>query len=274
MDKAVFDDLRVLRREYEGKSGCSEVCRDSSGQFYIRLQIRSRRCQKEYLTSKPPAPVRLDRGILEVLLPYQDGGLMGPWLAQEPSLAQRRNACLFLLAQCLDLQVAPSVTMLSARLENLRFTDQSAWLQLLPDWNDWRSDNEPGSEVAAIAALCRHILTDGYSPLQIHQFPRELQLFCARQECGGYQTWSQLQHDLAAIPDYLLPLAASYRSRLRRNVGCVKRWIKPAACIAVIILAVMALFSLWGAYQHQRSQNREPTWPGMVSVGDQQLNDR
>lgn len=274
MGKAVFDDLRVIRREYEGKNGCSEVCRATNGQLYIRLQIRSRRCQKEYLTSKSPAPVRLVQGILEVLLPYQDGVLIESWLKQEPSLAQRRSACLSLLTQCLDLQTAPSVTSLAARLENLRFMDQSAWLQLLPDWNDWRSEVEPGSDVTAIAALCRHILTDGYSPLQSHQFPRELQLLCTRQECGGYQTWSQLQQDLAAIPDNLLPLAATYRTRARRQIVWIKRWAKPAACIAVALLAVMALISLWGAYQEWRSRNNEPSWPGMVSVGDQQLDGR
>lgn len=273
MNKTVFDHLRVIRREHESKIGCSEVCEAPGGQLYVRLQIRNSRCQKEYLASKSPAPVRLDRGILEVLLPYRDGILSEPWLEQEPNLAQRRIACLSLIAQCVDLQAAPCVTALAARLDNLRFGQQSAWLQLLPDWSDWRPDTEPGSEVAAIAALCRHILTDGYSPLQIHQFPRELQLFCARQECGGYQTWGQLQQDLTAIPDELLPLADPYRSRAKLLAAWVRRWIKPAACVAVAILVVAALISLWGAYQDWRSQENEPAWPGMVSVGDQQLDD-
>lgn len=274
MDKTVFDHLRVIRREHESKIGCSEVCEAPGGQLYIRLQIRSNRCQKEYLAGNPPAPVRLDRGILEVLLPYWDGGLSEPWLEQEPSLAQRRNACLSLIAQCVDLQAAPCVTALAARLENLRFTgEQSACLQLLPDWSNWRPDDGTSSDVAAVAALCRHILTDGHSAFQVHRYPNELQLFCAREACEGYQTWGQLQQDLTAIPDELLPLADPYRSRAKRLMIWVKRWIKPAACVAVAILVVVALISLWGAYQDWRSQKTEPAWPGMVSVGDQQLDD-
>lgn len=75
MDKAVFDNLRVIRREYESKIGCSEVCEAPEGQMCIRLQVRNSRCQKEYLASKSPAPVRLEHGLLEVLLPYRDGSL-------------------------------------------------------------------------------------------------------------------------------------------------------------------------------------------------------
>lgn len=273
MGRAAFDDLRVIRREYDSKIGCSEVCEAPGGRMYIRLRIRSSRCQKEYLAGKSPAPVRLERGILEVLLPCRDGDPADAWLRREPGLAPRRAACLALIAQCVDQQAAPSVTALAARLENLRFQDQSAWLQLLPDWSDWRPDAGPGGDVAAVAALCRRILTDGFSPFQSHQFPRQLQLLCARQACGGYQTWGQLQQDLTAIPDDLLPLAGPCRARVKRLVAWGKRWVRPAASVAVTLLAVAALISLWGAFREWRSGNHEPAWPGVVSVGDQQLKD-
>lgn len=273
MNKTVFDHLRVIRKECESKIGDSDVCGSPDGQLHIRLQIKDSRCQKEYLSNQSVVPVRLNQGILEVLLPYQEGSLLGPWLEQKPNLAQRRDACLSLIAQCLDLQSAPCVLALSAQLKNLRFIEKSACLQLLPNWSEWYPNAHPGNDVAAVAMICRHILTDGYSMLQTHQYPYELQLFCIRQRWDDYQTWGQLQQDLSAIPDCLLPLTNSYQVWAKRFMTWVKQWIKPATCLVVALLVVAALISLWNVYQNWKNQNNESSWSGMVSVGDQKLDD-
>lgn len=270
MARAAFDDLRVIRREHESQVGCSEVCQRPGGELCIRLCIRDSECQKAYLSGRGKGNIRLERGVLEVLLPYRDGSLFYTWAEQEKGLGQRREACLSLVAQCVEAKAAPCVAALSARIENLRFNGQTAWLQFLPDWGRWSPETGPGSDVAAVAALCRCLLTYGDARLRARRYPWELRLLCARQELGGYQTWSQLQRDLSAIPDELLPLARPYRVLARHLTDRVKRFVKPAACVMLALLLSAALISLAGACRTWRSQQQN-AWPGMTVIGDQRL---
>lgn len=270
MNRAAFDRLRVIRREYESDTGSSDVCQGPAGDTCIRLQIRRTACQKAYLSSGAKAPARLDQGVLEILLPYRDGALVSAWLRQEPDLARRRDACLSMAAHCIAEKTAPCVLALSARMENIRFEGDAAWLQLLPDMSTWRGDMEPACDVASVAALCRELLTAGYSKFQTSQFPLELQMLCARVESGGYQHWSQLQQDLSAIPDALMPLAHPHRSLLRRTWKRARRFWKPAACIIVAVLLVAALLTLAGVYRAWRMEQQD-TWPGITVIGDQEI---
>ena len=172
MDRAAFDGLRVIRREWECDTGCSDVCRTSAGEACIRLQIRDGACQREVLSGGAKSAVRLDGGTLEILLPYRDGAPFDKWLERKPSLGQRRDACLAIVAQCIEEKAAPTVIELSAKAENLRFTEHGAGLQLLPDWGAWRRTAAADTAtVQAVAALCAELLTSGFSKVQEHLYP-------------------------------------------------------------------------------------------------------
>ena len=270
MDRAVFDRLRVIRREYESDTGCSDVCQGPAGDTCIRLQIRRTACQRAYLSSGAKAPARLDQGVLEIVLPYRDGELADAWLRQKPDLARRRDACLALTAQCIAEKAAPCVVALSAHVGNLRFVGDTAYLQMLPDMSSWRGDIESPRDVSAVAALCRELLTAGYSRFQTSQFPLEVQMLCARADSGGYQQWSQLQQDLSAIPDALLPLAHPHRAMLGRLWKWARRFWKPAACVVVAVLLAAALLSLAGVYRDWRMEQQD-AWPGVTVIGDQEI---
>ena len=169
MDRAAFDGLRVIRREWECDTGCSDVCRTSAGEACIRLQIRDGACQREVLSGGAKSAVRLDGGTLEILLPYRDGAPFDKWLERKPSLGQRRDACLAIVAQCIEEKASPTVIELSAKAENLRFTEHGVGLQLLPDWGAWRRTAAADTAtVQAVAALCAELLTGGFSKVQEH----------------------------------------------------------------------------------------------------------
>ena len=271
MDRAAFDGLRVIRREWECDTGCSDVCRTSAGEACIRLQIRDGACQREVLSGGAKSAVRLHGGTLEILLPYRDGAPFDKWLERKPSLGQRRDACLDIVAQCIEEKAAPTVIELSAKAENLRFTEHGAGLQLLPDWGAWRRTAVADTAtVQAVAALCAELLTSGFSKVQEHLFPVELHLIFARLNSGSYQEWSQLQRDLADIPDDLLPIAHTQRTVLRRAVKTARRFLKPAACVVVAVLLIVALLSLANAYLSWRDRDNN-TWGGITIIGDQDL---
>lgn len=270
MDRTAFEHLQVIRRACENKVGCSEVCRTDTGELWVRLRVRSGDCQREVLSGGGKGQARLDRGVLELLLPYREGGLYERWLDRKPDLGQRRDACLSLVAQCVETVVSPCVITLAARTENLRLDGRQAWLQMLPDWGDW----QPGggqNPVSGVAELCRRMLTDGYSALAARLYPKELRLLCARQGWGDYVSWSQLQRDLAAIPDRLVPPGQLYRRLIQRLWERAKRYIRPAVCLLTAALVVAALVSLAGAYQTWRSQQEAEAWPGVTAIGDQRL---
>lgn len=271
MDRAAFDGLRVIRREWECDTGSSDVCQTPSGESCIRLQVHDGACQKEILRNGARSAVRLDGGTLEVLLPYRDGAPFHKWLERKPSLGQRRDACLAIVAQCITAEAAPTVIALSARTENLRFTEQGVWLQLLPDWGGWRKGaGTATAAVQAVAALCSELLTSGFSRVQEHLFPVELQLIFARLDSGSYQDWGQLQRDLADIPDDLLQLAHTQRTVLRRTAKIGRKFIKPAAWVVVVALLVVALLSLANSYLDWRNGDNN-TWPGITTIGNQNL---
>ncbi len=273
MERETFDSLRVIRRESASEAGCSEVCRTPGGGLLIRLRIREPACQKAYLSAGATAPVRLEQEVLEVLLPYRDGDRMAVWLAKKPTLGQRRDACLALVAQCVADPAAGCVAALAAREENLRFGPASAWLQLLPDWAAWPGGMGPGRAAEAVAGLCRQILTGGTGRARFSRDPPELQLFYARLAGGAYRSWSRLQQDLSALPDACAPWTDTVRSAARRLANRGERFARTAAVVVVALLAGAALLSLAGAYQDWRGEQAEPAWPGIVQIGDQRLTD-
>lgn len=269
MDRPAFDGLQVVRREWECDAGCSEVCRTPAGGDCIRLRIRSAACQKEFLRGGALPPVRLTQGLLEALLPCREGVSLNCWLETRPGLARRREACLSLTAQCVESRVCPMVIALSALAGNLRFSETGAWLLFLPNWGGWREGAVPAAPQAA-AALCLDLLTRGLTRPRSRRCPVELKLLAARAERGGYQDWGQLQRDLAAIPDELLPPAHLQRAALRRGARFARRVLKPAARAAAALLLAAALLSLANTYLSWRERTRTP-WPGMTPIGNQEL---
>lgn len=87
---------------------------------------------------------------------------------------------------------------------------------------------------------------------------------------GSYQEWSQLQRDLADIPDDLLPIAHTQRTVLRRAVKTARRFLKPAVCALVAVLLIVALLSLTNTYLDWRDRDNN-TWGGITIIGDQDL---
>lgn len=272
MQKAVFDELTVLYRAHESRTGCAELCQDTTGTKRIRVRICSPPLQKELLTQLAPSiPVRLSSGILDLLLPWQEGQTLAEWLyAVQPGLGQRRDACLSLLAELIAFPVAPCLTALSAETENLCFAAQHCHLRRLPRLSHWHLGIQEPAMVRAAALLVRQILTEGQSKSSRHRFPMELQLILQRCDLGDYTRWESLQQDLAALPDALYPasrLLQRLRTRLQRTV---MRHIPAAIRVIVALLAAAALVSLASALRTWHNEQKN-TWPGMTQVGDQVL---
>lgn len=271
MSGAAFDGLRAVRREYESKAGCSEVCTAADGSRQICLRLLDPVCQREFLMGSPRVPVRLHRGVLEVILPCGEGATLARWLEERnPTPAQRRDACLALVAQCVECRLPPGVIALSARPENLRFSDAGARLLLLPDWSAWRKGMGRPDAVRAVAALCRTLTAPAPGRFSYDIPVSELALLIRRADGGDYLDWGQLQRDLAALPDTAPDLRSQIISRLRWIRSRMARFIKPILCAIAALLLIAAVLSLTASYLGWR-QERDQLWPGITVIGNQRL---
>lgn len=267
-----FDGLTVLCRAQESRAGCGELCRDATGARKIRVRIRVPAIQKALLAQlSPQVPMGLAQGSLDLLLPWEEGQTLEEWLyAASPSLGQRRDLCLSLLASLIASRPVPDLVVMCARADNLRITPGQCRLQQMPDLSAWRPHLSEADMVLSAALLAEDILTRGQDPWARRRFPQELQMVLLRCRAGGYQSWPALQRDLAALPDDLLPAAFP----IRRAVDCLKRmgarYGPGASRAAAVLLAVAALLSLICAYRAWRSQ-QDNLWPGMATVGGQSL---
>ena len=272
MQQAIFEGLTVLYRAHNSQAGCSELCQDASGAKEIRIRIRNPAIQKEVLAqSKAHLSVRLSQGVLDLLLPWQEGQTLPAWLsATQPSLGQRRDCCLSLLAELIGFPVVPSLIALSAATENLCFVSQRCYLQLLPKLSVWRSGITPEQMIHSVAALIKEILTANLSAADQRRFPVEMQLFLLRCDLGAYSQWDSLQQDLAALPEELLP-ADWFLQKIRARIEqTATRYAPMTMRIVAACLAVAALLSLVGTYRIWEN-NQNSTWRGMPTVGDQVL---
>jgi len=242
--------------------------------MWIRLRIRDTQCQREYLTGadeRGAARVGMEGETLEVVFPFADGEPLEAWFyAQRPDLGQRRDACLSLLAHCIEDRSSPGVLALAAREANLRFSQQDAWLLYLPDWNGWRMGLGTADAVGAVACLCRDILTRGKSQVEARLFPEELRLICLRCEREGYTSWEQLHRDLLAVPDRFPALEQTGRRFLAALERKTRRFRTPAACVLTAFIVLAAALSLVSALRTWRS-GRENLFPGVTRIGNQTL---
>lgn len=269
MSRTTFEALRVIRREWESDTGCSEVCAGPDGVQWIRLRMRDPKCQREFLAGCPPIPVQLCCGTLEAILPFREGMPLRQWTREHmPGFKQRRDACLSVVAQCVGDCMPAGVIALSALPGNLRFSSHGAWLQLLPDWGAWRAGLTESDAVRAVAVLCRALLAPACH--QRRWLPPELRLLIWRADCADYREWGQLQRDLAALPEAV----PGFRHQIPALLHGVKSWLspytKPAIYAVTAILLAAALLSLAVRYKNW-SMEQEEVWLGITSIGDQEL---
>lgn len=271
MDRPEFDGLRVVRREWESRAGISDVCAAPDGSSWVCLRLRAQECQRDLLSGCPRVPTRLHRGVLEVLLPCQDGERLCRWQQEQaPTLGQRRDACLSVVAQCIAARLPPCVIALAALPENLRFTPERALLQLLPNWERWSHGLGEPQAVCAVAALCRELLTAPECRLRPRQLPLSVRLLYQRADGCDYLNWGQLQRDLSEIPDAWPGAADQLLSAVRPLAARALRLAKPALCVAAAVLLAAALLSVTERYQAWRIE-QEQLWPGIRVIGDQIL---
>lgn len=271
MDQAVFDTLRVVRREGESRAGCTDICEGIDGSMHICLRLNEPKCQREYLEQAGTGnTARISQGVLEVLYPYEDGVTLQSWLYERrPTLGQRRDACLSVIAQCVKDHVPPCILETAADIDNLRFSQGGVVLNYLPDWMNWKPSAAPASAVCAAARLFKRILTKDVDSWQRRWMPDELRIICIRARRGDYLDWGQLQRDVAALPQEYPSVRGEIENVIRRVSAVIRRFVQPVACIAVSLLLVAALLSLANALREWRL--RESAWPGVTSVGDQEL---
>ncbi len=274
MRRERFDHLHTVRLAHESRAGCAELCREPDGALTVRLRIASAPCQREFLSGLDEAvPVRMENGALEVLLPWHEGISLGQWLYEEkPSLGRRRDACLSLLEQQVELRgkLPPCLTALAASPENLVVAGRSMFLQHLPQLRRWEPGMDEAQAVRAVAAVICQVLPPPKRPWPGGRIPEELSLLALRQKQLGYTGWDQLQRDVAAVPD--APPRRS--SLLRAYARCVRGWLRRYGTyilrISAALLLTAALLSLFSAYRlHTREQ--DAAWQGMPRVGDQNL---
>lgn len=272
MQKAIFDDLTVLCRAHESLAGCSELCQDVSGAKTIRVRICNPIMQKEILSQLTRnIPARLSCGVLDLLLPWQEGQTLSEWLyAVKPNLGQRRDACLALLAELITFPAVPSLITLSTTTENLCFTARHCHLQLLPDLSNWHPGMGEKSMIGSVASLIKEILIANQSKHSRHRFPVEMQLILLRCDLGSYTGLDSLQQDLAALPDELYRVGWFLEKKRAWLYRIAARYLPTAIRVIVVLLAMAALLSLISAYRTWQSEQKN-TWPGMNTVGDQVL---
>lgn len=271
MSRSAFDGLRVIRREWESETGWSDVCAAPDGREYIRLGIRDTACQRDFLSGRTDVSTRLERGVLEAVFPCREGMRLERWLEEcGPTLGQRRDACMAVVAECIECPLPACVVALSAHSGNLRFSPGKAWLQMLPDWGSWQTGLDEPAAVRAAAAVCRGLLVTAAPKTVGGKRPPELELLLRRADGGDYLDWGQLQRDLAGLPESVPGLRERLLSGLGRIRERLARFAGPALYLAAGILLAAALLSLAGRYRSWRTE-QEGLWPGMTPVGGQEL---
>ncbi len=264
MDRAAFEGLEVLRRERAAGVGDAELCRRGDGETVVRLRVLDGACQRACLDGGLPPNARLERGVLELLYPVAAGVSLKEWLfTQEPTLGARREACLALMAQCLADRAPPCVLALSARVEDLRFSERGAGLIYLADWGRWTGEADAARSVQAVAGLCGAILTQDLP--RGCALPVELELLRRRVEAGGYVRWETLHRDLAALPDDVLSVKQRGERLLRGAARAGARLYKPAFCLVTAGALLLALLSLASAAARQR-RGDDGSWSPMTAV--------
>jgi len=267
-----FDGLQTIRVAHESRTGLAEVCQGPDGTRRVKLRVSSPACQREVLNLLDEStPVRLEDGVLELLLPWRDGISLRQWrYERSPTLGQRRDACLSLLEQQIEGNVPPCLTVLAANPENLVIENTRMFLQYLPNLKDWEPGMGEADAVCAVAAAIREVLALEPGRWFRGQLPEELQLLDRRQTERDYTSWGQLQRDVAAIPDELPRIRPVFRSRLSRVQGWLSRYGKYILRILAAVLLALALLSLASAYRRRQGE-KGPAWEGMPQVGDQDL---
>lgn len=265
-------DLRLLRREWESRQGCSDVCQGPDGALWIRLRVCDPACRRscaDRTRADSAMALRMEGEALELLYPFRDGSSLEEWLLEaRPNLGGRRDACLSLLARLVEDRPAADVAALSAAAENLRFSPDGAWLLYLPDWSRWHSGIRTAQAVRAAAEVCLEILTGALDPLQARLFPPELTLIERRR--GFYTGWDQLCRDLTALPEEFPSLERTGKRAARAFQRETRRYWRPAACAAVAALVLAAALSAAGFFWkwHDARQN---LFQGMTPIGTQEL---
>ena len=274
MRRALFDSLYTLRLEGESKNGCVELCRTPDGTRWIKLRLTAPACQRECLAVlEESVPVRLENGVLELLLPWREGLPLRQWLHDEnPTLGQRRDACLALLEQQLELRgrLPFCLAILAATPENLVNDGTGLLLQYVPDLRDWEPGMTEAQAVCALADVIYEVLAAEADWGPRGRIPAEVRLLRLRRSQGSYAGWGQLQRDLAAIPDHPPRISSILCARAQRARDSLCRmWPLLLRALAALLFAA-ALLSLAMAYRRQGGE--EPNaWPGMPQVGDQDL---
>lgn len=269
-----FDRLRTVRSEGESRNGRAEICREPDGTRRVKLRISSGACQREVLNALDERiPVRLENGALELLLPWYEGVPLRQWLYERtPTLGQRRDVCLSLLEQQVEMRskLPPCFTALSADTENLAIDNTSARLQYLPELRKWEPGIGEPQAVCAAAAVISEVLTPELGKWPLRRLPEELQLLRRRQKERDYTSWGQLQRDVAAIPDSLPRARPVLLSCILRAQNRLSRCGKYILRILAAALFTAALLSLLSVCLQRRNQSG-PAWQGMPQVGDQEL---
>lgn len=276
MQRALFDSLQTLRLERESKNGCVELCRAPDGTRWAKLRLTVPACQCECLAALGEnVPVRLENGVLELLLPWREGLPLRQWLHDEnPTLGQRRDACLALLEQQLELRgrLPFCLTILAAAPENLVNSGTGLLLQYVPDLWEWEPGMTEAQAVCALADVIYEVLVAEADWGPRGQSPAEVRLLRLRRSQGGYTGWGQLQRDLSAVPDAPPRVGAIVRSGARRVRDRLYRMEPFLLRALAALLFAAALLSLAMAYRWRAGE--EPNaWPGMPQVGDQDLRD-
>ncbi len=218
--------------------------------------------------------MRLEDGILELLLPWHDGISLRQWLYERsPTLGQRRDTCLSLLEQLIVEKLPPCLTVLAAHSENLVRENTRMFLQYLPNLKDWEPGMEEAEAVCAAASVIYEVLAPEPGRWFRGRLPEELQLLDRRQRERDYTSWGQLQRDVAAIPDEFPGIRPVFRSWLSRIQGWLSRYGTYILRTLAAVLLALALLSLASAYRRRQSE-RGPAWEGMPQVGNQDLRGR
>ena len=274
MQTAHFECLQTVRLECESRNGCTEICRGADGTRWVRLSIRPQDWQREVLgVLDESIPIRLENGVLELLLHCYEGIPLREWVHErEPTLGQRRDACLSLLEQQVEAQtkLPPSLTVLSAHAENLVIENTSMRLQYLPELRNWGPDIGEPQAVCAIAAVIDKVLTPKSGQWSFKQIPEELQLLRRRQKEQDYTNWGQLQRDVAAIPDDFPRTKPVFRSYILRARNWLSRYGSYILRLLAAALLAAALLSLRSVYLQWKDQSG-PVWQGMPQIGDQDM---
>lgn len=268
MNRAALDSLRNVQCWAQNKIGKTNICEALDGTWYAKIEIYNQECQRELLpVLGENFPARLAGDTLEICFPYIDGDAWDTWEKQnKPELGARRDQCLSILQNLIEARVPSNLIVLITDKKGIVIYQGKAILRYLPDFSHWKKDLSEREASMALARLFDELLSDKLSKRK--NLPLEQMLIKRRIAENNYESFAQLQRDIAALPDMIPPIQPVWNkfSRFWKKHGAKISFL--AVRVIFVCLTLLTILSVVAAVRRHLAE-KKAAWPGVTQIGDQ-----